>query len=316
MVVKLDMKTACRLLILFSMIVLPNLIKAQGCSDAGSCSIGSLEHTADSIQAIPKFKFSYEQSFGLGEKFMFISTTSFIAEHRFTKSTTWVLRVPFTITSGNLGNSSGIGDVFVSVIQELYKGQHSTFGILVGGKLRTSRSDFAFGDRPLPMAYQTSLGTYDIIAGIQMIVKTWDFYLAYQHPFGRNQNRYLHPDNETDKHKLYFESAYLKRGDDLALKVQKTFSLKKEQKLMAGVLPLVRLQKSKIIRNDVPEILDGSNGLTLNLYLTWSKTFENKTVLSITGASAAIDRNYRADGLTRNFVLTLRLTNLFYKKSD
>jgi hypothetical protein len=286
-------------------------IKSQGCSDAGTCSIGSLNHSYDSIQNAPKFKFSYEQSFGLGEKFMFISTTSFIAEHRFTKTTSWVVKIPFIIATGNLGNSTGVGDLYVSVIQELYKSTNSNFGILIGGKLRTSKSDFKFGNRPLPMAYQSSLGTYDVITGVQYINKTWDFYLAYQHPFGRNQNQYLHPEDESNKQKLYFESAYLKRGDDLALKVQKTFSLKKEQRLLVGVLPLLRLQKSEIIRNDQPELLDGSDGLTLNIYLTFSKTLKNNTIIDITGASAAIDRNYRADGLTRNFILTLRFTNFF-----
>jgi len=299
-----------------NLILLPILVNAQGCSDAGTCSIGSLEQTADSVRTVPKFKFSLEQSFGLGEKFMFISTTSVIAEHQFTKTTKWVLRVPFTLTTGNLGNSSGAGDILVSVIQEIYKGKISTFGILIGGKLRTSHADFSYGDNPLPMAYQTSLGTYDIIGGVQMMFKTWDFYLAYQHPFGSNQNQYLHPEEVTNKHKLYFESAYLKRGDDLALKVQKSFSLKKSQTLHPGVLPLFRLQKSEIIRNGNPEILDESSGLTLNLFLTYSKTFKNNTVFSVTGASAAIDRNYRADGLTRNFVVTIRFTNLFYGKSN
>jgi len=298
--------------VLLAVFLLPWLnITAQGCSDAGTCSIGSLNHSYDSIQDTPKFKFSYEQRFGLGEKFMFISTTSFITEHKFTKTTSFLVKIPFIIATGNLGNSAGVGDVYVSVIQQLFKGTNSNLGILIGGKLRTSKSDFKFGNRPLPMAYQSSLGTYDVIAGAQFIYKTWDFYLAYQHPFGRNQNQYLHPEDENNKQKLYFESAYLKRGDDLALKVQKTFLLKKDQRLLVGVLPLMRLQKSEIIRNDQPETLDGSDGLTLNIYLSYSKTVKNNTIIDITAASAAIDRNYRADGLTRNFVLTLRFTNFF-----
>jgi len=298
------------LLVIFAFLLFGNRYSmGQGCSDAGACSIGSMDHHEGENQP-PKFKLSYDQNFGLGEKFILISTTSLIVEHRFTNSTSFVARVPFIFTTGNLGNTSGIGDVFISFIQQLFHGQNSQLGILIGGKLKTNNSDFSF-DNPLPMAYQTSLGTYDIIAGIQYMFKTWDFYLAYQHPFGRNNNQYLHPDGETDESKLYYESAFLKRGDDIALRIQKTFFFKKGQTLQSGILPIYRLQKSEIIRNDHPEVLDGSNGLTFNLFLTYSNKLKDNIIISLTAATPVIDKAYRADGLTRNFVVSFRLTNFW-----
>jgi len=224
-------KTIILLAIVLSVISLFPLVSAngQGCSDTGACSIGSLDEVSGNETKPPKFKLSYDQNFGLGEKFILISTTSIIVEHRFLKSTSFVVRVPFIFTTGNLGNTIGIGDVLVSFIQQLFHGQNSQLGILVGGKLKTNNSNFSFNEKPLPMAYQTSLGTYDIIIGAQYIYKTWDFYLAYQHPFGRNNNQYLHPEGEADEKKLYYESAQLRRGDDIALRVQKTFFLKNDQ---------------------------------------------------------------------------------------
>lgn len=283
---------------------------SQGCSDAGACSIGSMDEVSEDQQP-PKLKLSYDQSFGLGEKFTIISTTSIIAEHQFLKSTSFVVRVPFIFTSGNLGNSTGIGDVIVSFIQQLYQGQNSKLGILVGGKLRTNNSDFTFEGNPLPMTYQTSLGTYDIIGGVEYIYKTWNFYFAYQHPFGRNENQYLHPEGETNEKKLYYESAQLKRGDDIAFRIQKVFYLEKDQSLQPGILPIYRLQKSEIIRNDQPEILYGSDGLTVNLFLTYSKKIKHNTLISLTAAFPVIDKDYRADGLTRNFILSFRITNFW-----
>ena len=283
----------------------------QGCSDAGACSIGSMDEVSGNKVESPKFKLSYDQNFGLGEKFILISTTSLIVEHRFTKSTSFVARIPFIFTTGNLGNSSGIGDVLVSFIQQLLHKHDSQLGILIGGKLRTNNADFSFNDKALPMAYQTSLGTYDIIAGIQYIYKTWDFYLAYQHPFGRNNNQYLHPEGETNESKLYYESAYLRRGDDLAFRVQKTFYLKNKQSLQPGIMPIYRLQKSEIIKNDQNILLDGTNGLTLNLYLTYVKKLKKNALLYLTVAAPVIDRSYRADGLTRNFVISLRFTQMW-----
>ena len=288
-------------------------IYGQGCGDAGACSIGSMDEPdeEDGEKEPLRFKVSLEQGFGLGEKFTFISQTSITLEYQVSKTTALMIRTPFIFTSGNLGNSSGIGDVLVSVIQQIYQNKNSQFGILLGGKIKSNNSSFSFAGNPLPMAYQTSLGTYDIIVGTQYLWKTWDFYLAYQHPFGRNQNEYLHPEGETDKNKLYFESRHLKRGDDLVLRVQKTFHLKKRQNLQTGVMPIYRIQKSEIMKDDQNVILDGSDGLTLNLYLTYIKKLKGNALMYLTGAFPVIDRDYRADGLTRNFVVTLRFTQLW-----
>lgn len=297
--------------LLLGLIILINWhILSQGCSDAGACSIGSMDEVSEEYKP-PKFKLTYDQNFGLGEKFTLISATSLIVEHRFTKTTSFNARVPFIFTTGNLGNTTGVGDILVSLIQQLYHGQNSQLGILVGGRLRTNNADFSFEGNPLPMAYQTSLGTYDIIGGIQFMYKTWDIYFAYQHSFGRNDNQYLHPENETDDTKLYYESAFLKRGDDIALRIQKTFFLKKEQRLQPGILPIYRIQKSEILKDDLPVILDGSNGLTFNLFLTYSKQLNDRTIFSLTGAFPIIDKDYRADGLTRNFVLSFGVTNFW-----
>lgn len=286
-------------------------VQAQGCSDAGACSIGSMDEPGKEEDDPPRFFISYEQSFGLGEKFTFVSQTTVTLEHRVSKTTSLTIRTPFIFTSGNLGNSSGIGDVLISVIQQVFRNENSQFGVLLGGKIKSNNSNFSFAGNPLPMAYQTSLGTYDIIIGTQYLWKTWDFYLAYQHPFGRNQNEYLKPEAETDESKLYFESRHLKRGDDLALRVQKTFQLKNKQSLQPGVMPIYRIQKSVITKDDRDVTLDNSSGLTLNLYLTYTKKLKGNALMYLTGAFPVIDRDYRADGLTRNFVVTLRFTQLW-----
>ena len=297
-------------IVILILVFISRLAPGQGCSDAGACSIGSLDHQEGEKEA-PKIKLSFEQSLGSGEKFIFISQSSLTLEHRIFKNTSYIVRVPFIFISGNLGNSTGIGDVMISVVQQVLQTDQSQLGFLAGSKLRSNNSDFSFGGNPLPMAYQTSLGTYDIIGGVQYIWKTWNFYLAYQHPFGSNRNQYLNSPNETDPNKLYYESAYLNRGDDIAFRLQKNFKLKKEQALQTGFLSIYRIQKSQIIKNDQKVILDGTSGLTLNLYLTYIKKLKGNAVLYLTAAAPVIDRTYRADGLTRNFVISLRFTQMW-----
>lgn len=285
----------------------------QGCSDAGACSIGSLDEPLTEFEEVQpsRISLSFDQTFGLGEKFVFISQSSLTVEHTIFKNTTYLVRVPFIFTSGNLGNSSGIGDVLISVMQQVYKENNSLLGFLGGVRLPSNKANFSFTDSPLPMTYQTSLGTYDIIVGGQYLWKSWDFYMAYQHPFNRNENEYLNSPLETDEGKIYFESAKLKRGDDLAFRVQKTFGLKKQQDIMAGAMAIYRIQKSEIVRADQNVVLDNSSGLTLNLYLTYTKKLKGNGLFFLTAAVPVIARDYRADGLTRNFVLSLRFTQLW-----
>ena len=55
-------------------------VSAQGCSDAGACSIGSMDNHEEE-KTTPKIKLTFEQSFGSGEKFIFISQSTFTFEH-------------------------------------------------------------------------------------------------------------------------------------------------------------------------------------------------------------------------------------------
>ena len=103
----------------------------------------------------------------------------------------------------------------------------------------------------------------------------------------------------------------MKRGDDLAFRFQKTFRLKKQQNIQTGFLAVYRIQKSEIVKADQNVILDGSDGLTLNLYVTYVKKLKGNTTVYLSGAFPIVERDYRADGLTRNFVINLRFTQLW-----
>ncbi len=57
----------------------------QGYSDAGACSISSLNFSGDSVLKDSRVHFSVEQSFGLGEKFILISQTTASIAYRILK---------------------------------------------------------------------------------------------------------------------------------------------------------------------------------------------------------------------------------------
>ena len=278
----------------------------QGCSDAGACSAGSMDFLQTEQKTTSKLNVSFEQTFGLGEKFVFIGQSIASVRYQLFRNTQLQLRAPFIFTIGNLGSTTGVGDMIFSVTQAVFSGQKQGISLLLGTRLKSNNSDFEFNRNPLPMAYQTSLGTYDILSGIFYYWKKWDFYVAYQHPFNRNKNQYLHPSEETDNNKLYYESARLKRGDDLYLRIQRIFNLKAKNSIKATLLGIYRMQQDQIIKNGENIFLAGSNGITINLGVTYIQKLKTGKSFEYALSFPVIDRKYRADGLTRNLVLGVR----------
>ncbi len=275
----------------------------QGCSDAGACSAGSMDFLQTGQTTSSKLNVSYEQTFGLGEKFVLIGQSTVSVRYQLFRNTQLQLRAPFIFTIGNLGSTIGVGDMIFSVTQAVFSGQKQGMSLLLGTRLKSNNSDFEFNGKPLPMAYQTSLGTYDILSGIFYYWKKWDFYVAYQHPFNRNKNQYLHPEEETDNNKLYYESAYLKRGDDLYIRLQRNFVVKAKNSIKVTLLGIYRMQQDQIIKNGEDIFLAGSSGMTINLGVAYIQNLKTGKSLEYSLSFPVIDRKYRADGLTRNLVL-------------
>lgn len=300
-----------RLILFTGFIMISSLfLHSQGCSDAGACSIQTFNFESNSETSNDKIQLSFHQTVALGEKFIFISQTILSIQYNLTSSTYFELRTPFIFTYGNLGYTSGVGDLILSASQDFFKKKNFQLTAIFAGRLKTNHANFNFDNLPLPMAYQTSLGTNDIIFGTQYSRTTWNLYVAYQHPYGSNSNEYLVPDDETNPNKQYFESAYLKRGDDLYLRVQYYVNLHKNNNLKFSILNIYRIQKSEIIVDDEPLILDGSSGLTMNLGITYTKQIKHNRALSLILAFPVIEREYRADGLTRNLIIGISVRSL------
>ncbi len=299
-------------LILFTgcMMISSLFLHSQGCSDAGACSIQTFDFELNPETSKGKILLNFNQTLALGEKFIFISQTILSMQYNLSSSTYFELRTPFIFTYGNLGYTSGVGDLILSASQDFFKNKNFQLTAIIAGRLKTNHANFNFDNLPLPMAYQTSLGTNDIILGMQYSRTTWNLYVAYQHPFRRNSNKYLVPDDEANPNKQYFESAYLKRGDDLYLRGQYYLNLNKNNDLKFTMLNIYRIQKSEIIVDDETVILDGSSGITINLGVTYTKQIKHNRELSLILAFPVIDREYRADGLTRNIVIGISLRNL------
>ena len=279
----------------------------QGCSDAGVCSLGSMK---SGDKDFGNHTFSVGQTAEIGEEWTFISSTLIEANLALFPKIFISARIPFTFTKGNLGSTNGLGDLLASANYLFWQKDDAALIITVGGKIAISNADKSNEQLlPLPMPYQTSLGSSDLMAGITYNNESWHFALGYQHTLNRNENEFLHSKWPGDTEaQAYFESNRLWRGDDLMIRAERSFE-KGRRTITLGLLPILRLQKDEILdENNQTVLLDGSNQLTINLNIGYSYALNEKVSLRFRYANPIVWRESRPDGLTRYVVLYGGLT--------
>jgi len=280
----------------------------QGCSDAGLCSMGALESSQN--RARPSSIISFSHNIGMGEHFergeKKTLINSFILGGKvYLSRTTMVdLKIPYIIVTGDLANTDGIGDISLSVSQRIIQDSKMQILLTVGTRLKTNNADRSNANLPLPMPFQTSLGSNDLLIGLTSNYFDWQFSIGYQHPFGRNNNGFLRslwPENNEAQE--YFESNQLKRGDDVAIRVEKRFDGQRLD-FFLGILGLYRIQKDEIIKEGRIVQLSRSSAPTVNLNGTLVYQLSPKINLRMTYGNPIVWRKSRADGLERVFSFT------------
>jgi len=287
---------------------------SQGCSDAGFCTAGSIKPGSSNTEKMQN-SVGISLGFGIGEQGTTIITPQLEPQLKVNDRSLVQVKIPFVQINGDLGKISGLGDVILS-----YSYLWDTTGKLplmltVGTRIATGTASQRANNIPLPMPYQTSLGTTDLILGARLgLKKGFSISFAYQQPlFNRNQNGFdstaFNALNLEDS-KNYFLSSELKRKGDVLLRIDKMFKGKKTNYTM-GVLPIFHLGKDQI-RNEQNQWvkLEGSQGLTVNINGSIVHKLSDKTELSLIAGMPIAIRQSRPDGLTRAFVSVLGLRYL------
>lgn len=294
-----------RLTILFIAISLTAETYSQGCNDAGLCTFGEFGNIPSEDKKQITTEISY--IFGLGEQQSLVSTIQLDQGFFVFKGRGQVfIRLPFSYVYGKLGQTAGLGDMSAGLDYRVYQKDQLAISVMAGGRIPPYDANKSDDGRGLPMVYQTSLGTYDLILGAAFDIEKWRIGLGYQKPFGSNNNTFLHEFWEDDEDALeYFESYHLDRGDDLMLRLDKYFFVRNKNILTAGLLGVYRLQKDRILKDDEKISLEKSSGITLNASLAYTISLEDKGALRFLLAAPLITREHRADGLTRTLVFSL-----------
>jgi hypothetical protein len=273
---------------------------AQGCSDAGFCTIGSLnqEH-ADTV--IVARKLTWLLPVGLGDDDVLIFTPGIQYDQTLNQHWSWQTKLTANYAHGELGSVWGVGDWYLSATYEQPLRHPWNTSLTVGAKVPLGSADRRADGASLPMTYQSTLGSVDAIVGLSFSNQTWQFAAGWQQPLsGRNNNSFV-SDASTES---YPSSQRFSRRGDVLLRATYGFPVTPRLSLRPGLLAVYHLGHDTF-RDDSDETqtLRGSEGLTLNstLLATWKF---NKLQISLAAGVPWIVRDVRPDGLTRSWVIS------------
>lgn len=282
---------------------------AQGCSDAGFCSIGNLGHLQGAEKA---HKQSLKLTFttGVGDENVAVFTPAVEYTHFGTR---WQLqgKVTGNYASGALGTAFGAGDVFLSATYKVPSQSHWKAAFTLGTKMPLNQGNLKEGGLSLPMQYQSSLGTVDLITGVSLSSEKWKWAAGWQQPLtGINRNNFLPVYWPDGKANGFPPTNDFRRKADVLLRSSYRFWQRETVSVEAGLLGIYHLGKDTYIdanESAKPIPIAGSEGLTLNATASVDISLNKRWSLGLTGGVPLVVREVRPDGLTRRFALAPQL---------
>jgi hypothetical protein len=303
--------------IFFLILILVSQVHSQGCSDAGFCTMGAMRPN----QAFGRNKNIRVSSVEVGSnigytkfKDLIISNVIDVTVGVSTKSTLQV-RLPYTFVHGKLGNTHGLGDISLSYTYSVAPTEKYRINFSGGAKIPTSNSDIFHDSLPLPMYYQTSLGTFDFITGLSITSQKWMLAAGYQMPvvsINGNDFRWAAYNNApSDVRNIalqYPQSWNLKRGTDVMLRLERNVRFSRLN-FFAGALAIYRLNKDVIDKSQVPVLVRGavvgSDGLVVNGLFGGGYQFSARSGIKILVGVKLRAREKNPDGLSREEVANI-----------
>lgn len=281
---------------------------AQGCSDAGFCTMGALKPDQGYSKKLSIRIRSIELSQYIGVTrfgdiiFNYTSDVSFGINN---KSTVQV-KIPYAYVDGVLEKTNGISDLSLGFSRNLYADDNIQVNLTLGTKIPLGDDNISVDGNQLPMYYQTGLGTFDAVIGFSLITKKWLFATGYQQALNSTDNDFWwtdwegHPDEATAL--TYTQSRRLTRGKDIMFRVERNFRFSNFN-FNIGLLPIYRLNvDTNISRGGTTNNISGSDGLALTLLIGGGYQFSVKSGIKIMNGFRLDRRPTNPDGLSREFV--------------
>lgn len=264
------------------------------CSDAGICQISghSVEDEDEILFSISGFyKYGYS---GKEDDVQFNSLQLNVSYNAFGSSSIQLL-VPYNLQSGPSGTVNGIGDLILSLNQNLLSDKGSSLDASIGIKMATGDDN----KDNLPQVYQSGLGMNDVLFALNYTYNKLSVGAGYQISGERNNN-----------------ITRLEKGDDLLLRA--SYDLLFDQlSITPQLLFIQRLAKSSILdtasTNEEKFVeVDNSDQAQLNFLTVFRYKIDDYFTLIGDFAIPFIKREVNVDGLTRAFSASVGVSFSIY----
>ncbi|CAM3530512.1 hypothetical protein FLGE108171_01690 [Flavobacterium gelidilacus] len=274
---------------------------SQGCSDAGFCSVGNT--FTDELNT-SKNQLDFGGIIGGGEADIFYISPYVTYTRNFSESFTMSAKVTYSQASGDFGTRGQFGDAFLTGNYTFKEKKDKTWSTLLGFKFPFTSSNAKINGVSLPLDYQASLGTFDLIAGVGFKYKKWFFNTALQLPvFNNNKNSYF---DEYSASNDFSSTNLFERKPDVLFRTTYTIQNNTKFTFKPNLLFIYRLGEDtyeNLAGNRTS--IDGSDGLTINANLITSYAIAKNKILEASLAFPFVVKEERPDGLTRSFTAGL-----------
>jgi hypothetical protein len=275
----------------------------QGCSDAGFCTLNSFKPNSTDSTKLLNNQLKVGAFFGKADNSISVYGTYLEYNRQLNKKFGLDVKLTTLAQNGNGISVFGLSDIFVNAN---YKASERV-KFTLGTKIPLSNSSKTYNNLPLPMDYQSSLGTFDLIFGIGYEIKKIQLVAAIQQPLTQNSNQFIATNYPTNSELRTFQSTNnFERSGDVLLRVSYPLSITSKLKLTPSILPIYHLSNDKYTDEfNVKKEIKGSQGLTLNgnAYIDYS--INSKNIIQFNVGIPFIVRDARPDGLTRSFIANI-----------
>jgi len=285
------------------MVLLSYYTNAQGCSDAGFCTIDSFKPNSEDGIAINQNQFKIGFSFG-GADYETSVFGNYIEYNRTLSDKFGIdLKLTSLAQNGNDIAEFGLSDIYLNANYKI----NDKFKLSAGAKVPLTDGNTMADDISLPMDYQASLGTFDMILGVGFKVDDIQFVAALQQPLSQNSNQFVGEDYPVDSPLREFQTTnQFKRSGDVLLRASYPIAIGDKLKITPSLLPIYHLTNDQYTDAlGVEKDIEGSQGLTLNANAYFDYAINEKSALQLNLAMPFVVRDTRPDGLTRSFVANL-----------
>lgn len=308
-----------KLLLVTLMMFYYNNSAGQGCSDAGFCTINSFKPNNNDSNVVLLNQVKVGLFVGDAD-FDILAYGSYIEYNRLINNQwSYDLKITSIGQSGNKISVYNVSDAFLNLNYKTSK----KINLTIGAKLPFSKANKPIppnrttpqSTSSLPMDYQASLGTIDLILGIAFQIKKLQLATAIQQPITQNKNTFAPNTSSTigfSELNQFTNTNQFKRSGDVLLRISYPFIIKNKLTFTPSLLPIYHLANDKYTDfQNIQREIKGSKGLTLNGNLYVDYELNSKNIIQLNIARPFIVRAIRPDGLTRSLLVNFEYKHQF-----